>query len=137
MSGIKIIRPADRDCNTAQTTGMVREAGVSQETSGATTIWSGFVSTPPGVASGVHHHGDCETAIYVVSGRVRFHWGDKLQFHDDVQAGDFLYVPPNEVHLEENLSDTEPVEFIVSRGCSGILVVNVPDPREVATTSGD
>ena len=132
MAGIKIIRPADRDCNTAQTTGMTREAGVSPETSGATTIWSGFVTTPPGVASGVHHHGDCETAIYVVSGRVRFYWGDKLQFQEDVQAGDFLYVPPNEVHLEQNLSDTEPVEFIVSRGCSGILVVNVPDPREHA-----
>ena len=29
MSGIKVVRPADRDCNTAQTTGMVREAGVS------------------------------------------------------------------------------------------------------------
>jgi uncharacterized RmlC-like cupin family protein len=130
MAGIVIVRPSDRDCNTAQTTGMVREAGVSQETTGATTIWSGFVTTPPGISSGVHHHGDCETAIYVVRGRVRFYWGDKLQFQEDVQSGDFLYVPPDEVHLEENLSKTEPVEFIVSRGCSGILVVNVPDPRE-------
>jgi len=133
MAGIKVIRPSDRDCNTAQTTGMVREAGVSQETAGATTIWSGFVSTPPGVSSGVHHHGDCETAIYVVSGNVRFYWGDRLQFQDDVKAGDFLFVPPNEVHLEQNLSDSEPVEFIVSRGCSGILVVNVPDPRDLAS----
>jgi len=131
-NGVKIIRPAERDCNTAQTTGMVREAGVSPETSGASTIWSGFVTTPPGLASGAHHHGDCETAIYVVSGRVRFSWGDQLQYQDVVQAGDFLYVAPNAVHLEENLSETEPVEFIVSRGCNGILVVNVPDPRERA-----
>jgi uncharacterized RmlC-like cupin family protein len=137
MPGIKVIRPSDRDCNTAQTTGMTREAGVSPETSGASTIWSGWVSTPPGLASGAHHHGDCETAIYVIKGRVRFSWGDKLQHHEDVQAGDFLYVPPNEVHVEENLSDTEPVEFIVSRGCSGILVVNVPDPREQAAATGD
>ena len=133
MAGITIIRPTDRDCATAQTSGMTREAGVAPETCGATTIWSRFVSTPPGVASGVHHHGDCETAIYVIRGRVRFSWGDKLQHQAEVQGGDFLYVPPNEVHLEENLSDTEPVEFIVSRGCSGVLVVNVPDPREAAT----
>jgi uncharacterized RmlC-like cupin family protein len=133
MAGIVIVRPSDRDCNTAQTTGMVREAGVSPETAGSSTIWSGFVSTPPGVSSGVHHHGDCETAIYVVRGQVRFYWGDKLQFQEDVQTGDFLYVPPNEIHLEQNLSNSEPVEFIVSRGCSGILVVNVPDPRDLAS----
>ena len=129
MSGIKVIRPAERDRATAQTPGMVREAGVCQETTGATTIWSGYVKTPPGLASGAHHHGDCETAIYVLSGRVRFSFGPKLEQTVEVAAGDFLYVPPNEVHVEENLSATEPVEFIVSRGCSGILVVNVPDPR--------
>ncbi len=132
MTGIRIVRPADRDCNTAQTTGMTREAGVSPETSGSSTIWSGFVTTPPGVASGVHHHGDCETAIYILSGHVRFRFGPKLEESVEATAGDFVFVPPNEVHMEENLSDTEPVEFIVSRGCGGVLVVNVPDPREAA-----
>ncbi len=129
MSGIKVVRPSERDGGgTAQTAGMVREAGISRETAGAGTIWSGYVVTPPGTASGVHHHGDCETAIYVLSGHVRFQFGPKLEHSVEVQAGDFLFVPPNEVHLEENLSDSEPVEFIVSRGCSGILTVNVPDP---------
>ena len=132
MPGIHVIRPADRDRTTTQTTGMIREAGVSEETVGATTIWSGYVWTPPGLASGVHHHGDCETAIYVLSGRVRFFYGDKLEHSVDVSPGDFLFVPPNEVHQEQNLSETEPVELIVSRGCAGILVVNVPDPREAA-----
>lgn len=129
MSGIKVIRPSERDVSTAQTPGMVRAAGVCETTAGATTIWSGYVKTPPGLASGVHHHGDCETAIYVLSGQVRFRWGEKLEHSADVGPGDFLYVPPNEVHMEENLSDTEPLELIVSRGCSGIMVVNVPDPR--------
>jgi len=130
MTGIKVVRPSDRDSGTAQTAGMVREAGVSRETSGATTIWSGYVKGPPGMASGVHHHGDCETAIYVISGRARFHFGPQLERAVDVQAGDFLFVPPNEVHVEENLSQSDPVELVVSRGCSGILTVNVPDPRE-------
>lgn len=130
MGGIKIIRPSERDCNTAQTSGMVREAGVSAETSGASKIWCGYVVTPPGLASGAHHHGDCETAIYVVRGNVRFYFGDMLEMHEDVQTGDFLYVAPNAIHVEENLSTSEPVEFIVSRGCSGIIVVNVPDPRD-------
>ena len=127
--GITVVRPEDRDCNTAQTTGMQREAGVSRTTTGAQTIWSGYVKTPPGVASGVHHHGDCESAIYIISGHVRFTWGDKLEHSAEVSAGDFLFVPPNEVHMEENLSDTEPVELLVSRGCTEMLVVNMPDPR--------
>ena len=129
MSGIQVIRPEQRDNSTAQTTGMTRQAGVSEELVGATTIWSGYVKTPPGTASGVHHHGDCETAIYVLSGHVRFSWGPMLEHHADVQAGDFLYVPPMEVHMEENLSAIEPLELIVSRGCTQMLVENVPDPQ--------
>ena len=129
MEGIKLVRPADRDRATAQTAGMAREAGVAPETTGATSIWSGFVTTPPGTSSGVHHHGDCETAIYVLSGRVRFRFGTRLENAVDAEAGDFVYVPPNAIHLEENLSTTEPVELIVSRGCTSMLVVNVPDPR--------
>ena len=129
MEGIKLVRPADRDRGTAQTAGMAREAGISAETAGVRTIWSGYVRTPPGTASGVHHHGDCETAIYILSGHVRFRFGSKLEDYVDAEAGDFVYVPPNIVHTEENRSDSEPVELIVSRGCTSMLVVNVPDPR--------
>jgi len=109
---------------------MAREAGVSEETVGATTVWSGFVTTPPGLSSSVHHHGDCESAIFVISGRARFRYGDKLEHAVEVSAGDFIYVPPLEIHQEENLSETEPCTLIVSRGCSGIMTINVPDPRE-------
>jgi len=130
MSGIKVVRPHERFKGAVQTTNMAREAGVSPETTGATTIWSGFVTTPGGANSGPHHHGDCETAIYVVSGRARFRYGQKLEHAVEVGSGDFLFVPPNEIHQEENLSETEPCELIVSRGCSGIMTVNVPDPRD-------
>lgn len=132
MSELKLIKPHQRDSGTAQTAGMVRQAGVSKETAGVQTIWSGYVRTPPGTASGIHHHGDCETAIYVLSGQVRFRFGDRLEQAIEALPGDFVSVPPNIVHLEENMSDTEPVELIVSRGCTEMLVVNVPDPRRAA-----
>jgi uncharacterized RmlC-like cupin family protein len=130
MAGIKVVRPFERFTGVVQSGSMVREAGVAPETTGATSIWSGYVTTPPGLKSSVHHHGDCETAIYVVKGRARFRWGDMLQHAAEVSAGDFLFVPPHEIHQEENLSDTETCDLIVSRGCSGILTVNVDDPRE-------
>jgi uncharacterized RmlC-like cupin family protein len=132
MSGIEIVRPGDRDRSTAQTSGMTREAGVCETTTAAKGIWSGYVRTEAGTASGVHHHGDCESAIYVISGRARFRWGPKLEHFVDAGPGDFLYVPPNEVHMEENLSDTEPLQAIVSRNCSGMTTINVPDPRDEA-----
>jgi uncharacterized RmlC-like cupin family protein len=136
MSGLKIVKPKDRDRGTAQTPGMVREAGISTETAGVATIWSGYVQTPPGSASGAHHHGDCETAIYVLSGRVVFRYGEQLEHAINAEAGDFVFVPPNEIHLEENPSDTEPNELIVSRGCTSMLVINVDDPRTSPPASG-
>ncbi|MCX6023692.1 MAG: NAD(P)H-dependent oxidoreductase [Chloroflexi bacterium] len=129
MSGLTIVRPSERDANTAQTSGMVREAGIGETTAGAQTLWFGYVKTPPCVVAGAHHHGDCESAISMLSGRARFRWGPQLEHEAEVGPGDFLFVPPNEAHAEENLSDTEPFEMLVARGCTGIVVVNVPDPR--------
>jgi uncharacterized RmlC-like cupin family protein len=72
-------RTSERDRSTAQTTGMVREAGIAPETVGTKTIWCGYVKGPPEMASSAHHHGDCETGIYVLSGRARLHFGPKLE----------------------------------------------------------
>jgi uncharacterized RmlC-like cupin family protein len=130
MDGIRVVRPNERFKGVVQSGSMAREAGVAPETTGATSIWSGWVTTPAGAVSSVHHHGDCETAIYVLKGRARFLFGAKLEHEFEVGPGDFLFVPPFEVHQEVNLSDTEPCELIVSRGCTGILTVNVDDPRE-------
>ena len=130
MQDIVQIKSNQRSENTAQTPGMVRRAGISPELCGSVGLWVGFVSTPPGTTSGAHHHGDVESAIYMLRGRARFIFGEKLERSLVAEPGDFLYVPPEAVHVEENLSDTEPVEFIVARNSSGILVVNVPDPRE-------
>jgi len=130
MKHIILVKPNQRSANTAQTPGMIRQAGIAPDVCSSKGIWVGFVSTPPGVASGAHHHGDAETAIYVLRGRVRMYFGKKLENILIAEPGDFLYVPPNTVHIEENLSDTEPGELIVARNAASFMVVNVPDPRE-------
>ena len=68
---LQVLRPANRDCGTTQTPGMQREAGVSLETTGAEQLWMGHVTVAPGVESGVHHHGACESGIYIISGQAR------------------------------------------------------------------
>jgi uncharacterized RmlC-like cupin family protein len=107
---------------------MTRVAAVAPETTGSQNLWVGLVTTPPGTVSGWHHHGDCETAIYVVSGRARFRWGPGGAASAEVGPGDFLAVAPNAVHQEEALGDT-PVVLVVARACSGVLVVNTVGPE--------
>ncbi|MEK7214491.1 MAG: cupin domain-containing protein, partial [Chloroflexota bacterium] len=94
-------------------------------------LWMGFVSTPAALASGAHHHGEAESGIYILRGAIRFYFGERLEKSVVAEAGDFLYVPPSTVHVEENLSKIEPVEFIVARNGTQMMVVNVPDPREM------
>ena len=129
---VKIIGPNDRDRGTAQTSGMQREAAISAKLTGAEGLWMGIGKNEPGGVSGVHHHGANESGIYVVKGRMRFRWGPKLEFVADAEPGDFIFVPPWEIHMEENLDPDGPTEFLLARNSQEAVVVNVPDPR-VAT----
>lgn len=124
--GLVIVAPADRIVNgSEQTRGMVRESGVTPETAGSRQLWTGFVTTPPGMVAGAHHHGDAESSIYVISGHARFTWGDRLEHARDTGPGDFIYVPPRVIHAEANLSQTESFVFVVSRNTGTMTTVNV------------
>jgi uncharacterized RmlC-like cupin family protein len=129
VSGVTIIRPSQRDTATAQTPGMDRAAGVSASTCNSASVWMGAVRTDAGFRSGAHHHGGVESALYVVSGRYRFRWGERLEHSADGEAGDFIFVPPMVLHQEINLSPTEPLIFIVARGSQENVVVNVEMPE--------
>jgi uncharacterized RmlC-like cupin family protein len=132
MSDVIIVRPHQRDASTAQTPGMTRVAGVAASTAGASGVWMGEVTTEPGFRSGAHHHGDVESAIYVLSGRYRFRWGDRLQHSAEGEAGDFIFVPARLVHQEMNLSEDEPLVMILARGGQENVVVNVDIPEAAA-----
>jgi len=126
---VTIIRRPERDRSTAQTPGMIREAGISASLTGSLGLWMGVAVNEPGQRSGAHHHGDNETGIYVLRGRVRFRWGARLEHVMDAEPGDFVFVPPYEVHLEENLDPEGPAELLLARTSQEQIVVNVPDPR--------
>jgi uncharacterized RmlC-like cupin family protein len=125
---VRVVRSHERSNATPQTHGMTREAGIAPETTGSRNLWMGLVTTPGGMVSAWHHHGDCETGIYLVQGRARFRWGKGGKQSADVGPGDFISVPPMMVHMEETLSDEDAV-FVVARACSGVVVVNVEGPE--------
>lgn len=114
--------------NTAQTEGLPRLAGISDETAGANSIWMGRPTGEPGMDSGPHHHGEAETAGYVLSGQTRIYYAENYSEYVDLGPGDFVYVPPYFPHIERNLSDTEPVEFVTARSPDNIVVNLDDDP---------
>jgi uncharacterized RmlC-like cupin family protein len=77
---VRVTKPQQFDANTPQTPGMQRVAAVSKQLAGSQGLWAGVTVVAPNVASGMHHHGETETVIYVVSGHAKMRWGDRMQF---------------------------------------------------------
>jgi uncharacterized RmlC-like cupin family protein len=102
---------------------MTRLAGVSQGLVGAEGIHLAIATIPPGSASSAHYHVNCESAIYVVSGKGRFLTGPNLEKESQIGPGDFIYVPPDAVHQPVNDSASEPMELIVARNTPVEIVV--------------
>lgn len=127
---VTVTRPSERDAGTTQTPGMRREAGVSGALTDAKGLWMGVGKNEPAGISGVHHHGESESGIFVLEGRLRFRWGELLEHLVDTEPGDFIFVPPFEIHLEENLERDHEAVFVLARNTMEGIVVNVPDPRE-------
>ncbi len=134
--GVRVIKPHQFDANTPQTPGMQRVAAVSRELAGSRGIWAGVTVVEPHIASGKHHHGKLETVIYVVSGHGRIRWGDNLEYEEDVEPGDFIYVPPFVPHQEINPSDT-PSQWVIVRNSQEPIVVNLEPMSTTQQSAND
>jgi uncharacterized RmlC-like cupin family protein len=131
-NGLRIVRSNELDSNTPQTPGMTRAEAISHARVGAQKLWAGTVVVQPSAKTGPHHHGEVETVIYIVRGRARFRWGDRLEFVGEAGPGDFVYVPPYVPHQELNAKEDEPVEAVIVRSGQEAVVVNldIPSPEE-------
>jgi uncharacterized RmlC-like cupin family protein len=125
---LRHVRAADLSTDTGQTPGMRRSEAVSSKTVGAERVWMGQASVGPRTASGNHHHGDSETAIYVVSGHPVFVFAeDGEEVRLTPAPGDYVFVPPFTPHREENPADDEAV-VVLARSSQEAIVVNLPGP---------
>jgi|SRR5579875_1107902 len=120
---MKVIKPGEeRDVPR----GVLGGAEISQTTAGATNIYMGVFRVPAGARSRPHYHEGCESAVLMLSGRLRVRWGDRLENVLELEPRDLVYVPPRETHLLENVSDTEPAEYVVARDSPHEDAVIVP-----------
>jgi uncharacterized RmlC-like cupin family protein len=83
------------------------------------------VTVQPKAKTGAHHHGALESVIYVVRGRARLRWGERLEFYAEAGPGDFIYVPPYVPHQEINASPDEPLRCVLVRSDQEPIVVNL------------
>jgi uncharacterized RmlC-like cupin family protein len=125
LHGVKVIPGDQLDANTAQTPGMNRQAAINLARVGAQKIWAGTVHIHPNAKTGAHHHGHLESVIYVVKGRARMRWGDKLEYTAEAGPGDFIFVPPYVPHQEINASTHETLECVLVRSDNEAVAINL------------
>ncbi len=115
--------------DTAQTGGMRRVEAISGKTVGSTALWMGETHVDPATASANHHHGESETAIYVVRGHPEFVFlgPDGTETRLVTSPGDYVFVPPWVPHREENPDPDGEAVVVIARTTQEAIVVNLPD----------
>jgi uncharacterized RmlC-like cupin family protein len=123
ISRVKVVKPTgEREVPR----GVLGGAEISQATTGAHNIYMGVFRVPGGATSRPHYHARCESAVYILSGRLEVRWGDHLEEVVTLEPGDLVYVPPRETHVLENLSADEAAEYVVARDAPQEDSVEVP-----------
>lgn len=125
------VRAGSLDGDTAQSGGMRRFAAVSGKTVGSEKLWMGQTHVAPSTGSSDHHHGESETAIYVISGHPEFVFLDDTSDPAEevrlrTSPGDYVFVPPFVPHREENPDPAEEAVVVIARSTQEAIVVNLP-----------
>lgn len=122
------MRAGELSADTAQSSNMQRFAAISGQTVGSAKLWMGQTHVQPGARSSNHHHGEAETAIYVLSGNPEFVFlhpesGEETRIR--ATAGDYIFVPPYTPHREENNDPTHEAVVVLARSTQEAIVVNL------------
>jgi uncharacterized RmlC-like cupin family protein len=95
--------------------GIRYKQGLSGKNVGAKQLSMNVAVIPPGGIAGAHIHVGFEVMLYILEGRVRHDFGEKLTHSVVHQAGDFIFIEPGVPHEVYNVSDSEPVVAVVAR----------------------
>jgi uncharacterized RmlC-like cupin family protein len=95
--------------------GLDYSVGISAESAGSVALHLQELTIPPGGRGKAHKHAEHETAIHALSGRSGCWFGDALEGHVWVEAGDYFYIPPDTPHVPYNPSATEAFVAIIAR----------------------
>ncbi len=126
------VAPVGLSGDTAQTRGMTRIEAISGKTVGSKDLWMGETHVSAATASDNHHHGESETAIYVVRGNPVFVFHSAEEGGEkriETKPGDYVFVPPWVPHREENPDPENEAVVVIARTTQEAVVVNLPSLR--------
>lgn len=95
--------------------GLDYAVAISAESVGAKGLHMQLVTLAPGTWAKAHKHEAHESAIHVLSGESGCWYGDALEHHAMVRAGDFFYIPAGVPHRPYNPSDSVPCVAVIAR----------------------
>lgn len=123
------MRAGELSADTAQSSDMQRYEAISGKSVGSAKLWMGQTHVQPGARSSDHHHGEAETAIYVLSGNPEFVFLDPesgAERRIRARAGDYIFVPPYTPHREENNDPSQEAVVVLARSTQEAIVINLP-----------
>src|ERR1700733_4592938 len=126
-STISVVHPTELSSETQQTPGSLRMSAIAAMHGIVSSLWAGIFVVEPSAQTGIHHHGEQDTVVYVLEGEACVRWGDFGEHSATVRAGDFLHVPSWLPHQEINLSKEHSFRWVVVRSTPEPIVVNLPD----------
>ena len=132
-SMISVVHPAGQSSETQQTSGSLRMSAIAAMNGIVSSLWAGMFVVEPSAKTGIHHHGEQDTVIYVLEGEATVRWGEFGEHSATVGTGDFLHVPSWLPHQELNFSKEHPFRWVVVRSTPEPIVVNLPDDFWTAT----
>jgi uncharacterized RmlC-like cupin family protein len=124
---IKVVHPNEFSQHTSQTAGSTRLSAISSDHGITSSQWAGIFEVEPLAKTGIHHHGEQETVVYVLEGEALVRWGHYGENSVTVRRGDFLHVPAWLPHQEVNPSQEDSFRWVVVRSTSEPIVVNLPE----------
>ena len=98
-----------------QWNGIEYKLGMSGKNVGAKALSMNVAMIPPGGVAGAHIHVDFEVMLYILEGRVRHEYGERLVHHVEHGPGDFIFIEPGVPHEVYNVSAVDPVVAVVAR----------------------
>ena len=124
---ISVVHPAEMSSETQQTPGSLRLSAIAAMHGIVSSLWAGVFVVEPLAKTGIHHHGEQDTVVYVLEGEACVRWGNVGEHLATVRAGDFLHVPSWLPHQEINPSKAHSFRWVVVRSTPEPIVVNLPD----------
>jgi uncharacterized RmlC-like cupin family protein len=88
--------------------------GISAQSVGSKGICMHLLTIPPGARAKAHLHEFHETAIYMLSGSADTWYGDRLENHVVLHAGELMFIPAGVPHLPANRTTT-PCTAVIAR----------------------